>query len=157
VAQAQANLASAQQARQMAVSHVAEAEGRLSQSAPVNAQIAAARAAADLARAHAEAAEAALKEAELQLSYTRVVAPHDGTVTQLSAREGGLVQAGQPLAQIVPNDTYVVANFKETQIERMHPGDGAEVDIDAYPGHPLHAKVETVSSATGARFSLMPP
>lgn len=155
--QVQASLASAEQARRTAASRVDEAQGHLSQSAPVGAQIAAARAAADLARSHADAADAAVHLAELQLSYTRVVAPRDGTVTQLAAREGGLIQAGQPLAQVVPNETYIVANFKETQIEAMRPGDRAKVDIDAYPGHPQHAIVETLSSATGARFSLMPP
>jgi membrane fusion protein, multidrug efflux system len=157
VAQAEASLASAEQVRHTAESRVAEARGHLSQSTPVAAQIAAARAAAALARSRVAAAQAALTSAELQLSYARIVAPHDGTVTQIAAREGGVVQAGQPLAHVVPDETYVVANFKETQIEAMRAGNHAEVDIDAYPGHPLHATIDTLSSATGARFSLMPP
>lgn len=156
VVQAKANLAGAEQARRAAESRVAEAEGRLSQTAPVNAQIAAARAAAELAHGRVRSAEAAVRLAELQLAYTRVVAPTDGVVTQLAAREGALVQTGQPLAHLVPNNTYVVANFKETQIGVMRPGDRAGIRIDAYPGQELEGTVESLSSGTGSRFSLIP-
>ncbi len=103
------------------------------------------------------AAEAALKLAELQLSYTNVVAPNDGLVTQLTARVGGLIGAGQPLAQLVPTTTYLVANFKETQIDRMRPGNRAEVEIDAYPGRTFAATIESLAGGTGSRFSLLPP
>lgn len=157
VVQARASLASALEAKQTAESRVGEAEGRLSQTTPVEAQMAVARAAADLAHARVTGAAAALQLAELQLSYTKVVAPEDGLVTQLAARQGGLVQPGQPLAQVVPNQTYVVANFKETQIDRMKPGNRTTVEIDAYPGKKLDAVVESLAGGTGARFSLIPP
>jgi membrane fusion protein (multidrug efflux system) len=67
------------------------------------------------------------------------------------------VQPGQAAAMLVPNTTYVVANFKETQIGRMHAGNRAEVHIDAFPGRVFHGMVESLSGGTGARFSLLPP
>ena len=78
-------------------------------------------------------------------------------VTQLSARQGALIQAGQPLAQLVPTETYLVANFKETQIDEMRPGARAEVKIDAYPGRTFEAQVDSLAGGTGSRFSLIPP
>ncbi len=154
---ARANVTAAQEAKRAAESRVAEAQARVSQSKPVSEQIAAAHANALLADAHVGSAQAAVQLAELQLSYTKVVAPEDGLVTQLTAREGGLVQTGQPLAQLVPNRSYVVANFKETQIDGMRPGDRADLRIDAYPGRTFEAAVESLAGGTGSRFSLIPP
>ena len=155
--QAQANITAAEEAKRTAESRVAEAQARWSQSTPVAEQIAAARSGAALADARVSAAEAAVRLAQLQVSYTKVTAANDGLVTQLSAREGGLVQPGQPLAQLVPDRTYVVANFKETQITDMRPGDRAEVRVDAYPGHTFVATVESLAGGTGSRFSIIPP
>ena len=155
--QAQAGVTAAQEAKRAAESRVNEARARLSQTTPVPQQIETAQSAAELADARIAAAEAALKLAELQLSYTTVYAPNDGLVTQLSARVGGLVQAGQPTAQLVPVHTYLVANFKETQIDRMRPGNRAEVSIDAFPGRTFEATVESLAGGTGSRFSLIPP
>ncbi len=121
------------------------------------AQLVAAHASAELARARVQSAEAALQLAQLQLSYTRVVAPADGEVSKLSAREGQLLAAAQPAGQLVPGQSYLVANFKETQIGRMRPGQKAEVEIDAYGGKKLEGRVESISGGTGARFSLLPP
>ena len=157
VAQAHANVTAAEEAKRTAESRVAESRARLSQSAPVDQQIAAARSDAALADARVAAAAAAVRLAELQWSYTRLLAPGDGLVTQLHAREGALVQTGQPLAQLVPEQTYVVANFKETQIHRMQPGDRAEVEIDAFPGRTFSAHVESLAGGTGSRFSVIPP
>jgi membrane fusion protein (multidrug efflux system) len=155
--QRRASLTVAEEAKRTAQSRVAEAKARVSQMAPVDEQIAAAHFAAALADARVAAARAALELADLQLSYTNVVAARDGIVTQLTAREGAQVQAGQPLAQLVPGDTYLVANFKETQIDGMEPGDRAEVEIDAYPGRSFAATVESLAGGTGSRFSLIPP
>jgi membrane fusion protein (multidrug efflux system) len=157
LSQARANLAAAQEARRAAVSRVAEAKGKLQQSSPVGAQIAAAHAAAELARAKVKSAEAAARLADLQLSYTRVTAPEDGTVSKLGAHDGQIVQAGQPVVELVPSRTYVIANFKETQIGGMKPGDRVKIKIDAYPGKTFHGKVESRSGGTGARFALIPP
>lgn len=121
------------------------------------AQYAAALANAELARARVQAAQAALELAKLQLSYTVVRAPAAGVVSRLAARGGGIVQPGQTLAQLVPDRTYVVANFKETQTGAIRPGERADVELDAYPGRTLEARIESVSGGTGARFALLPP
>ncbi|MGC4083517.1 MAG: HlyD family secretion protein [Vicinamibacterales bacterium] len=155
--QAQANVTAAQESKRSAESRVVDARARVSQTAPVPEQIQTAQSAASLADARVKAAEAALQLAELQLSYTKVLAPNDGLVSQLSARSGAMIASGQPLAQLVPVGTYLVANFKETQIDRMRPGDRAEVKIDAYPGRTFEATVESLSGGTGSRFSLIPP
>jgi membrane fusion protein (multidrug efflux system) len=148
--QAQANLAAAK-------SRIGEAQGRLSQSSPVAAAVASTQANAKLAHARVKSAEAALQLAQLQLSYTKVYASEDGQVTRLTAREGQLLQQGQPVAALVPDRTYLVANFKETQVGQMKAGDPVEVEIDAYPGKKLEGKVESLAGGTGARFSLLPP
>ena len=156
VAQAQAALSVAEGAKLAARSRVAEAAGRVTASAPVEAQLEAARAHTELARARVQASEAALTLAQLDLSYTHVLAPRAGSIAKLSAREGQLIGLGQPVAELVPTETYVVANFKETQISRMHPGDPVEIELDAYPGRTLHGTVESLAGGTGARFSLLP-
>lgn len=157
VLQAQANVTAAEEGKRTAESRVVEARARLSQSAPVAEQIASAQSNAALADARVAAAEAAVRLAELQVSYTKVIAPADGMVTQLHAREGGLVQSGQPLAQLVPSETYVVANFKETQIDDMRAGNRADVAVDAFPGRTFTARVESLAGGTGSRFSVIPP
>jgi membrane fusion protein (multidrug efflux system) len=136
---------------------VGEARGRLDQSTPIIAQIGAAKANADLAHARIRVAEAVLELARLQLSYTKVTAAEDGLVTKLSVQPGQMIQIGQPLAELVPDRTYIVANFKETQVGHMRPGQSARVRIDAFPGVVLDAKVESLSGGTGSRFSLLPP
>jgi membrane fusion protein (multidrug efflux system) len=156
-AAAQANLAAARDQQSVSVSRVAEAQGRLQQSTPVERQIAAAEAAARLAAARVESAKAALELARLQLGYTEITAPVAGFVSRLAAHEGQMIQPGATLAMIVPARTYVVANFKETQLARIRPGDPVEISVDALGGGELHGKVESVAAGTGARFSLMPP
>ena len=152
-----AALFQARSALDAAQSRIGEAQGRLDQSAPVNQAIAVALANARLAHARRKSAEAALVLAKLQLSYTRVFAQEDGQITRLTVREGQMVQPGQPLAALVPDRTYVVANFKETQIGRMRPGQAVEIEIDAYAGRKLEGKVESIADGTGSRFSLLPP
>jgi membrane fusion protein (multidrug efflux system) len=154
---ANAELRAARDQKRFAQSQVAEARGRLAQSTPVEAQIAAAEAESELAAAHLKAAQAKLALAELDVNRARVVAPADGFVSRLTAREGQLLAPSQPIAELVPAESYVVANFKETQLPGIIPGKPAEIEIDAYPDHPLHGVVESLSGGTGARFSLLPP
>jgi membrane fusion protein (multidrug efflux system) len=78
-------------------------------------------------------------------------------VSRLGAHAGQQVMAGQPLLMLVPIDSYVVANFKEIQVGRMKTGDPVDIELDAFPGQSFHGVVDTVSPATGARFSLIPP
>jgi len=156
-AQADAEVALAMDARVSAQSRVGEARGRVDQSAPVAPQIAAAHAGAALAEARVRSAEAALALAKLQVGYTRIVAPADGWASKLSVHEGQLVAVGQPLVELVPTETYLVASFKETQIGKMRPGQPAEIAVDAFPGRTLAGKVESLAGGTGSSFSLLPP
>jgi membrane fusion protein, multidrug efflux system len=111
-----------------------------------------------LARARYEAARAARDNAALQLSYATVVAPASGVVSRKSVEVGQLLQAGQPVLSIVAADSvWVTANYKETQVAVMHPGQDVDLAVDAYPGCQAHGKLESISSATGARFALIPP
>ena len=107
--------------------------------------------------AKVEQARAALEAAQLNLSYCNIVAPVDGVATHKSVEPGQIVQQGQGLLVVVPlNDTWVTANFKETQLKNMRPGQKAEVKVDTYgktfPGH-----VDSIAGATGAVLSLLPP
>src|SRR5204862_6443617 len=81
----------------------------------------------------------------------------DGQASNLAAREGQLVSTGQPLIELVPATTYVVANFKETQLGHIRQGDQARIRVDAFPGHDLGGTVESLAGGTGASFSLLPP
>ena len=156
VSQAKAQLAVAGQARATALAQVGEAEGKLSQSTPVEAQIDSARAQAALAHAKYASAKAQLDLAKLQVVYTKVTAPADGLASRLTVHPGQLVTVGQPVIQLVPTLTYVVANFKETQVGKMRPGQPAEAAVDAYGGRKFKGKVESISGGTGASFSLLP-
>ncbi len=155
--EANARLNAARETRGVALSQVAQARGHLDQSAPIDSQIGVAVANSALAHAKVRSAAAQLKLAELQLSYAKITAPADGKVSRLAVREGQLVQAGQAVAEFVPNTTYIVANLKETQIGRVHPGQRADIAIDAFPGRSFPGVVESESSGTGARFALLPP
>jgi membrane fusion protein (multidrug efflux system) len=156
LAQAKAQLALAEETKRSAETRVGEARGRLSQSEPIAPQMAAAHAATELAEARVAAAEAALALAKLQVGYTRVSAPADGVASKLTAHEGQLVTVGQPLIQLMPLQTYVIANFKETQIGEMRPGQKADIKLDAFPGRHFEGRVESLAGGTGASFSLLP-
>lgn len=112
-----------------------------------------------------KAAKAVIKErqadidnAKLNLSYTVITAAEDGELSKIYVQPGQLVQAGQSLFSIVlSNDVWVVANFKETQLDKMKLGQEVGVHVDAFPGKTLKAKVTSFSPATGARFALLPP
>ena len=101
--------------------------------------------------------EASLGAAELNLSYTKVYASADGYVTRKSVESGNQVQAGQPLMAVVPlDDIWVTANYKETQLERVSPGQKVEIKVDTYPGKVFRGKIESIMAGTGAVFSLFP-
>jgi membrane fusion protein (multidrug efflux system) len=103
--------------------------------------------------------QATLEAARLQLSYVVIKAPVAGIVSKKNVEVGQFVQAGQPLLAIVQGngEVWVSANFKETQLAKMHPGQTATIEVDAYPGVTFHGRVESLAAATGARFSLLPP
>ena len=157
LAAARAQLEAAEQAQRIAQSRVAEASGTLDVNRPIEAKIAAATGSAQVAHARVGAAEAALDLARLALSYATVRAPVDGIVSRLSVHEGQLLGLNQSVASIVPEMSYVIANFKETQIGQMRRGQQVSVEVDAFPGRELHGVVSSLAGGTGSRFSLLPP
>ena len=154
LSQARAVLESSEEQRHAVDAKVTEAQGRLTQSAPVETQLAAAHANTDLQRARVQASEVVL--AQSQLDATRVVAPIAGLLTNLSLHPGVLATVGTPVAMLVPPDTYVVANFKETQIGEMRPGQPVKVSVDAFARRTFDGKVDTIAGGTQGRFSLLP-
>ncbi|MGH9707829.1 MAG: HlyD family secretion protein, partial [Candidatus Acidiferrales bacterium] len=131
-----------------------EAALRASQTGPQ--QVASSRARAESAEAAVKLKEASLEQAELNLQYTKIVAPVDGVVTK-SVEVGMNVQPGQQLLSIVPlNDVWVTANFKETQLKYMRPGQSVDIKVDAN-GRTYHGHVDSIAGSSGARLSLLPP
>lgn len=109
-------------------------------------------------RASLDAAQANLKTARLKLGYTKVVAPFDGTVGTRQVQVGDYVNVGTNLIAVVPIPAvYVMANFKETQLTRVEPGQPVDITVDTFPGDVLHGRVERLSPASGAVFALLPP
>lgn len=164
ITQAIAAYRAAQDAMVQAETAVTEAQARVrtalaqlssAQTAPQ--QVAVSQAQAEIAAADIEQQKAALEQAQLQLSYTTIRAPTTGTVARRTVEPGAYVQVGQALLALVPEQVWVVANFKETQLTYMRPGQSAEVSVDAYPGKVFRAHVDSIQPGTGARFSLLPP
>ncbi len=110
------------------------------------------------AAAQVKMREAELRNAELQLSYTTITAPASGHISRKSVQPGQYVAPGQQLIAIVgSNKLWVVANFKETQLQKITPGLPVIIHVDAYPDSKFKGKIESISSGTGAKFSLLPP
>ncbi len=102
--------------------------------------------------------KAAIEQQKLKISYTKIFAPQVGKIGKKNISEGQYVQAGTPLFSIVSDSTYwIIANFKETQIRKFHPGMKVDITLDAYPDEPITGTIESLSDATGAKFSLLPP
>ncbi|MFT7724206.1 MAG: HlyD family secretion protein [Roseateles sp.] len=118
-------------------------------------------AAAESARRSADAQKGAtlaqLKDAQNQVGYAELRAASDGRIGRRTVEVGQRVQPGQQLAAIVEPETWIVANFKETQLARMKPGQPAQVKVDAFPGRELRARVDSFAPASGASFALLPP
>jgi membrane fusion protein, multidrug efflux system len=101
--------------------------------------------------------DATLATAKLNQSYTRILAPESGWVTQKSVEPGEYVQVGQNLFALVPKEVWVTANFKEDQIRRMRPGQTVEIAVDALHGRKFRGHIDSIQAGSGARFSLLPP
>jgi membrane fusion protein (multidrug efflux system) len=102
--------------------------------------------------------QAVADQAQLNLSYTTITAPIDGTVGARSLRVGQYVQAGTQLMAVVPlHSVYVVANYKETQLTNVSPGQPVEIEVDAFPGQVVKGRVDSLSPASGLEFALLPP
>jgi membrane fusion protein (multidrug efflux system) len=145
LAQAQARSADANLEAARSQTNAAEAEVTLSE------------AGVETATAAVQQAEAKLQQTGLNLSYTKIIAPLDGRITARTVQPGNYVQPGQALLALVPKDVWVVANFKETQLTYMKPGQPVELSMDAYPNRKFKGRVDSLQAGTGARFSLLPP
>ena len=136
---------------------VGEASGRLAQANAAPQQIAISRAQVESAGAAIAQAEAAVAQAELELSHTKILAPADGIVTKKAVVVGDLLAPGQPLLALVPEQLHVIANFKETQLTHIRPGQPVEIKVDAYADQRFHGHVESIQHGSGAAFSMLPP
>jgi membrane fusion protein (multidrug efflux system) len=158
VQQTEAEVASRVLGTEQARQRVAEVSGTLSRAESQQQTVSVK--AAELARAEAllKSAQADLAVAELNLDHTVVRAPIVGVVAKRSVEVGQIVQNGQPLLALVPlHDVWVVANFKETQLTKIRPGQKAAVRVDTFPGVVFEGTVDSISAGTGSRFSLLPP
>jgi membrane fusion protein (multidrug efflux system) len=145
--QAQASWKSAQENVDEEVSKVDEA----------NKQLTAVFAEKDMAMSQLNEAQTNIAAAQLNVSYTKLFAPADGLVTRKAVETGDYLQTGQQIMSIVPTEVWVVANFKESQLDKMHPGQKVSVAIDALGGKKFAGHVDSVQAGSGAQFSLLPP
>ena len=154
---ARASSSAAEQQVTQAQTRLAQAQANLRAAGTAPQQMSAIRSRAQAAQAAAERKKADLDQAELNLQYTSIVAPVNGIVSSRTVEVGQNVQAGQELMKIVPlDDIWVTANFKETQLKLMRPGQPVTISVDAY-GKEYKGHVQSIAGASGARFSLLPP
>jgi membrane fusion protein (multidrug efflux system) len=135
---------------------IADVNARRDNVGAAQAQIAAAASAKGVLEAQVKVLQAQLKDAQQQLGYNQLVAPVSGRIGRKSVEVGARVQAGQQLAAIVQDDVWVTANFKETQLAGLQPGQEVKVEVDALPDHELIGRVDSFSPASGNQFALLP-
>jgi membrane fusion protein (multidrug efflux system) len=158
VTAAEASVRSAQEVVKQTRARLGQSQAALANAQITPKQISVTEARARAGEAQAARAKASLDQAGLNLSYTKIVTPVDGVIGNRNAQVGQNVQVGQEMLSIVPlSDVWVTANFKETQLEHMRPGQPVDVKVDALGGQKFHAHVTSIGGATGAKFSLLPP
>jgi membrane fusion protein, multidrug efflux system len=157
VAKAQSQLAQAQENVTNAQAKLAASKGGLQQATAGGQDTTVKRSQYEAAKAAIAQSEASLKDAQLQLSYVNVTAPSAGRIGRKNVEIGNRVASGTPLMAIVDNEYWVVANFKETQLEKMRPGEPVEIKLDSFPHHAFIGRIDSVSPASGAQFALLPP
>lgn len=156
--QAKANLEAAQAAVRVAKDRVAQSQASYKNALTGPQLVAIQKARADQAAAQVQQAQAALDQAKLNLSYTQIKAPVAGIITKKSVEVGQNVSVGQNMATLVSlDDVWITANFKETQLEHMRPGQPVIITVDAYGGRRYDGKVTQIGGATGSVLSLFPP
>lgn len=143
----QANFQAAQQLVAAATFTVREAES----------QLASAENGIETARAQIKQNQADLQAAQLDLSYTKIIAPANGRVTRKAVEPGTFLQIGQIIFALVPANVWVIANFKETQLKLMRPGQPVGINVSAYPKNNYRGHVDSIQAGSGSRFSLLPP
>lgn len=158
VRQTQAQVDAAKQNVAVSEAKRSQAVGQLQQAQTAPRQVAVQQANQLTASAKIKQAEAAVLNAEIALKRTKIYAPASGTVSRNTAQIGQQVAVGQAIMAVLPNnDVWVVANFKETQLKDVRPGQPVEVEVDTFPGHKFRARVDSLAAATGATFALLPP
>jgi multidrug resistance efflux pump len=157
VHQAQAQLLAAEQGVLEAESQLTKSEGGLQSAEATRLETHVRQGQFGTAQAATAEAAAALEDAKLQLSYTNIKAPVSGRIGKKSVEAGQRLQVGQPLLAIVEDQPWVVANFKETQLEKIRVGQAVEIKIDTFPKHKFHGHVDSLAPGSGNEFALLPP
>ncbi|WP_312411877.1 HlyD family secretion protein [Pseudescherichia sp.] len=152
----QQNIDSANAQLRSAQAQLASANAQLEVASQINLQIRQQETNVEAREQQVEQARAQLETANLNLSWTEVRAPFDGFVTKRNVQNGTLVQAGTALFSLVSTDIWVVANFKESQLERMRPGNKVTIGVDAYPDLELEGHIDSIQQGSGSRFSAFP-
>jgi membrane fusion protein (multidrug efflux system) len=155
-ATSQQNIDTATAQQKSALANVAQAQAQVKTASLVPQQISQAQATVEERRQQVEQAEAQVEAAALNLSYTELRAPADGWVTKRNVQYGTFLQAGTSIFSLVTTTVWVTANFKESQLEHMRPGDSVDVSVDAYPNLKLHGHVDSIQLGSGSRFSAFP-
>jgi membrane fusion protein (multidrug efflux system) len=151
VNEARASTSAAAQNAQRAQTQISGAQAQVNEAVGKLAQANTAPQQVQVSQAQAASAGA------LELSYTKIFAPESGRIARKAIEVGTLVQVGQPLMAVVPGDVWVTANFKESQLASIRPGEPVDINIDAYPDKVFKGHVDSIQAGTGARFSLIPP
>jgi len=155
-ATSQQNIDTATAQQKSALANVAQAQAQVKTASLVPQQISQAQATVEERRQDVRQAGAQVEAAALNLSYTELRAPADGWVTKRNVQYGTFLQAGTSIFSLVTTTVWVTANFKESQLERMRPGDSVDVSVDAYPNLKLHGHVDSIQLGSGSRFSAFP-
>src|ERR1700761_1126445 len=156
-APSQQDVDAAEAALKQAEAQVALAEAQVTQNSPVPERIGETDAAVGQLKGQVEQAQARLDQADLNLSWTQITAPQDGWVTKRNVEKGNYVAPGQQIFSIVAPEVWVTANFKESQLVRMRPGQHVEIRVDAYPHLRLEGHVDSIQLGSGSKFTAFPP
>ena len=152
----QSNIDQATAGQRQAEANVAAAKADLQQAQPVDTLIAQSAAQVKQLEGQVAQAKAQLDKANLNLGYTNVTAPQDGWITKRNVELGNYLTAGASLASLVSPQVWVTANFKESQLDRMRPGQAVDIAVDAYPSLKLKGHVDSVQLGSGSKFSAFP-
>ncbi|AOW45882.1 HlyD family secretion protein [Acetobacter ascendens] len=156
-ATSQQDIDSARAALDAAKARVIAAQGAVQMAMPVQPNIQNTAIQITQEEAAVKTAQARQETANLNLEWTEIRAPHDGWISQRNLEQGNYVQQGQNILSIVEPEVWVVANYKETQITRMKPGQKVDIKVDAYPSLKVHGHIDSLQKGTGAQFSAFPP
>ncbi len=156
-ATSQQDVDAAKAALLQAQAQVALAQAQVTQASPVTQRVGEVEKSVGQLQGQVEQAQARLDQADLNLSWTVVRAPQDGWITKRNVEEGNYVQPGQQIFAIVPPERWITANFKESQLDRMRPGQQVRIAVDAYPSLDLRGHVDSIQQGSGSKFTAFPP